>query len=200
MDRRFVFDGEGSDKYLRIASISVALYDYIITIPAEWRLYRSQQSVSRVSPACVLFILIRYVSILAMILSNYGVFSTGFTEETCQRYYLVAPVFKVMQTMVSQAILGVRTFNIARRDRQIGIALMVLYLASITLEWFTNMFDRTPVVVDGNCTPANTGEIISAWFYYPPAMLYDSIMLIISTIYLLRYNPVSNRLARLVQV
>jgi hypothetical protein len=29
MDRRFVFDGEGSDKYLRIASISVALYEYV---------------------------------------------------------------------------------------------------------------------------------------------------------------------------
>jgi hypothetical protein len=138
-------------------------FSYIITIPAEWRLYRSQQSVSRVrcvyyagihvvttdklndyqSCLCLIhphtvsiFIFFNYathfrshgcsyVSILAMILSNYGVFSTGFTEETCQRYYLVAPVFKglfywlvyppgliyhdiVMQTMVSQAILGVR--------------------------------------------------------------------------------------------
>jgi hypothetical protein len=62
---------------------------------------------------------------MVLILSNYGFFSTGFTPETCQHYYLVAPVFKgwsssylqpedsidyaaVLQIMVSQVILGVR--------------------------------------------------------------------------------------------
>lgn len=29
-----------------------------------------------------------------MVLSNYGVFSTGFTEKTCQQRFLLAPAFK----------------------------------------------------------------------------------------------------------
>lgn len=200
MEELSVVDNQETEKYLRIASISVALYDYIITLPAEWRFYRSQSSLSRLRLACILFILIRYDSIMVMILSNYGVFSTGFTQETCKHYYMVAPVFKVIQTMTSQVILGVRTFNIARRDRRIGIALVVLYFVSVSLEWFTNMYDRIPVVVHGNCTPGNPGKILSAWFYYTVAMSYDLIVLTISTVYLLRYNPLSSRLERLVRV
>ncbi|KAG0693751.1 hypothetical protein DFH29DRAFT_376601 [Suillus ampliporus] len=195
-----VVDNEATEKYLRIASISIALYDYIITLPAEWRFYRSQSSIFRLRLACVLFILIRYGSVVVMILSNYGVFSTSFTQETCQHYYMVAPIFKVIQTMISQVILGVRTFNIARRDRRIGIALVLLYFVSVSLEWFTNMFDRTPVVVNGNCTPGNVGKTLTAWFYYIAVMLYDLVVLTISTVYLLRYNPLSSRLERLVRV
>lgn len=195
-----VVDNQATEKYLRIASISVALYDYIITLPAEWRFYRSQSSFFRLRLACILFILIRYGSIIVMILSNYGVFSTSFTQESCKHYYMVAPVFKVVQTMISQVILGVRTFNIARRDRRIGIALVVLYFVSVSLEWFTNMFDRIPVVVSGNCTPGNPGKILSAWLYYTVAMSYDLAVLTISTVYLLRYNPLSGRLERLVRV
>jgi len=102
--------------------------------------------------------------------------------------------------MISQVILGVRTFNIARRDRQIGIALVVLYFVSIAMEWFTNMFDRIPVVVNGNCTPGNSGRILSAWFFYTVAMLYDLAVLTISTVYLMRYNPLNSRLEQLVRV
>lgn len=195
-----VVDNQATEKYLRIASISIAFYDYIITLPAEWRFYRSQSSIFRLRLACILFILIRYGSIMVMILSNYGVFSTSFTQETCKHYYMVAPVFKVIQTMISQVILGVRTFNIARRDRRIGITLVVLYFVSVSLEWFTNMFDRIPVVVSGNCTPGNSGKILSAWFYYTVAMSYDLAVLTISTVYLLRYHPLSSRLEWLVRV
>ncbi|KAG1737427.1 hypothetical protein EDB19DRAFT_1829531 [Suillus lakei] len=196
MEPRLAVDSSTSEKYFRIASISVAFYDYAITIPAEWRFYRSQPSIFRISLACVLFILIRYVSALVMILSNYGYFSTGFTQQTCQHYYLATSAFKVVQTMISQVILGVRTFNIARRDRRIGIALLLLYLLSILVEWFTDLYHRiqpTAVVVDGNCTPINSGKTLSAWFYYLVVMLYDLVMLTVSTAHLLRYNPLSSR-------
>ncbi|KAG1859613.1 hypothetical protein DFJ58DRAFT_726319 [Suillus subalutaceus] len=204
-----VVDNQATEKYLRIASISIALYDYIITLPAEWRFYRSQSSFFRLRLACILFILIRYGSIIVMILSNYGVFSTGFTQETCKHYYMISPVFKVIQTMISQVILGVRTFNIARRDRRIGITLVVLYFISVSLEWFTNMFDRILYVnIPHNKIHANSvvfrernpGKVLSAWLYYTVSMLYDLAVLTISTVYLLRYNPLSSRLEQLVRV
>jgi len=200
MNSRAVVDSETSDKYLRIASISIALYDYIITLPAEWRFYRSQSSIFNLSIACILFILIRYVSIIVMLVSNYGNFATNFTQETCQHYYMMAPIFKVIQTMVSQVILGVRTWNIARRDKRIGMVLVLLFFTSITLEWFTNMFARIPVVVDGNCTPGNSGKTLSAWLYYVIAMMYDLVILTISTTHLLQYDILSSRLERVVKV
>jgi hypothetical protein len=200
MNSRAVVDSETSDKYLRIASISIALYDYIITLPAEWRFYRSQSSIFNLSIACILFILIRYVSIIVMLVSNYGNFATNFTQETCQHYYMMAPIFKVIQTMVSQVILGVRTWNIARRNRRIGMVLVSLFFTSITLDWFTNMFARIPVVVDGNCTPGNSGKTLSAWLYYVIAMMYDLVILTISTTHLLQYDILSSRLERVVKV
>ncbi|KAG2040568.1 hypothetical protein BDR03DRAFT_949193 [Suillus americanus] len=200
LERRLSVDSVTSEKYLRVASISIAFYDYILTLPAEWRFYRSQSSIFHISLACALFILIRYVSIMAIVISNYGFFSTAYTLQTCQNYYLVAPAFKAIQTMVSQAILGIRTFNIARRDRRIGIALLLLYLFSISVEWFSDLFHRTPVVVDGNCTSANAGKVLSTWFYYLAVMVYDIAMVTISTMYLLRYNPLSTRVERLIRV
>ncbi|KAG0699968.1 hypothetical protein DFH29DRAFT_654488 [Suillus ampliporus] len=153
------------------------------------------------SLSCALFILIRYVSIMVMALSNYGYFSTAFTQQACQHYYLMAPIFKALQIMISQVILGIRTFNIARRDRQIGIALSLLYLFSISVEWFTDMVHRTPVVVNvRHCTPANASKILTTWFFYLAVMVYDLVTLTISTTHLMRYNPLSSRVERLVRV
>ncbi|KAG1902357.1 uncharacterized protein F5891DRAFT_1186455 [Suillus fuscotomentosus] len=198
MDRSLALDSTSSDNYFRIASISIAFYDYLITLPAEWRFYRSQPSIFRISLACVLFILIRYFSVLVMIISNYGYFATSFTQQTCQHYYLAAPAFKVMQSMISQVILGVRTFNVAGRNRRLGIALLLLYLITVSVEWFTNLYHRIPVVVELH--PINSGKRLSAWLYYLVVMLYDLVMLTISTVHLLRYNPLSSRVGRLVRV
>ncbi|KAG1892105.1 hypothetical protein F4604DRAFT_7746 [Suillus subluteus] len=200
MEQRLVTDSVTSVKYLRIASISIATYDYILTLPAEWRFYRSQSSIFHISLACALFILMRYVSITAMVVSNYGYFSTTYTQQTCQQYYIVAPIFKAIQTMISQVILGVRTFNIVRRDRRIGIMLSLLYLLSTSAEWFTDLFHETPSVVYGNCTSVNAGKVLSTWFYYLAVILYDVAIVTVSTMHLLRYNPISNRVERLIRV
>ncbi|KAG2124893.1 hypothetical protein DEU56DRAFT_916833 [Suillus clintonianus] len=209
-----VVDSVTSEKYLRIASVSIAFYDYILTLPAEWRFYRSQSSIFHISLACALFILIRYVSIVVILFSNYGFFSAAFTLQTCQQYYLLAPIFKAVQTMISQVILGVRTYNIARRDRRIGIALLLLYLVSVSAEWFAVLFHGTPATVDvRQCSlqrdliqttslfrETNSGKVLSTWFYYLAVMMYDIAMVTISTIHLLRYNPLSSRVERLIRV
>ncbi|KAG1886516.1 hypothetical protein F4604DRAFT_1722102 [Suillus subluteus] len=200
MEQNFVINSTTSEKYMRIASISIAFYDYILTLPAEWRFYRSQSSIFHMSLSCVLLILIRYVSIVTIVTSNYGYFSSHFTQQACQQYYLVAPIFKVVQTMISQAILGVRTFNVARRDRRIGIALLLIYFFLVSVEWFTNIFGRAPVVIDGNCTPADAGKTLSTWLFYLAPMLYDIVTVTISTKYLLHYNPLSSRVERLIWV
>lgn len=186
--------------YLRVASMSIGSYDYILTLPAEWRLYRRQSSIFHLSLSCVLFILIRYVSIVTIVTSNYGFFSTTFTYQACQKYHSVPPIFQAIQTMISQVIFGVRTFNIAKRDRRIGIALLLLSLFAISTEWIVQLSNRTPVVLKGNCTSVNSTRVMGSWFYYLPVLLYDIAMVILSTVHLLRYNPLSSRVKRLTWV
>ncbi|KAF9226320.1 hypothetical protein BS17DRAFT_777052 [Gyrodon lividus] len=194
-----VVNSISTERYLRVASVSIAAYDYILTLPAEWRFYRSQSHIFRPSLGCTLFVLIRYFSIIVMIVSNYGVFATSFTQESCQRYYMVAPVFKVVQTMISQVILGVRTFNITRRSRRMGLALLIFFIIATGLEWFTNMYNRVPVVADGNCTPGSSGSHPSVWSYYLVAMVYDFGTLAVSTFYLVRYHTTNRRFTRLIK-
>ncbi|KIJ05259.1 hypothetical protein PAXINDRAFT_21465 [Paxillus involutus ATCC 200175] len=206
-------DTVSTERYLRVASLSIALYDYIITLPAEWRLYLSQYRDSRLSHVCILFILIRYVSVMVMVISNYGVFATSFTQESCQRYHDVSPTFKVLQTMVSHAILGVRTFTITHRNRRIGIVLFISFVVATGLEWFTNFYDRPAVVWDVSysipsyCAIDLTATLVTgkvsnpddtAWIYYVVVMVYDLGTLVVSTVYLVRHN-VNGRLSRLIK-
>jgi hypothetical protein len=167
------------------------------------------------STGCILFILIRcaltselvdaislrnsYVSIVVLIISNYGVFATSFTAESCQHYYLLAPVFKNLQTMISQAILGVRTFNIARRDRRVGIVVMVSFFVAAGFQWFTDMYNRTYITVNGNCSTVSAGPHPSAWIFYIVAMVYDTGTLAISTFYLVRYHKFNARFTKLIK-
>jgi hypothetical protein len=166
---------------LRIASISIAAYDYLITLPAEYRLYKNS---SKRSLGFILFVLIRYTSMIVIIVSNTGFFYKHFSANTCAHYFHLAPFFKVSQVMVSQAILGIRTYNIAQRNVWIGRILIPTYLIAVVFQWFTDLHDRFPQMTNGNCTPGSSHphQPISAWTFYLTAMLYDCLVLSISTV------------------
>jgi hypothetical protein len=124
---------------LRIASLSIAAYDYFLTLPSEVRLYKTT---SRRSLGFILFVLIRYSSMIVMVTSNTGFFYHHFSPKTCAHYCYVAPVFKVIQLMVSQAILGIRTYNIAQRNIWIGRIIGSAYFIATAFQWFTALYNR----------------------------------------------------------
>ncbi|KAL4071680.1 hypothetical protein V8B97DRAFT_426247 [Scleroderma yunnanense] len=201
VDHILAVSGElpSTEGYLRVASMAIAFYDYFITLPIEYRVYRSQAGFLRMSLACILFILIRYISVLVMITSNYGYFATTFTVESCRRFYFVPPMFKVMQSMVSHAILGVRTFNIAGRDKNIGMLLLGYYIITITLEWFFDIYHRVYQSSSGHCV---SGAVThpTTWLFYLVAMIYDLVSLVVSTVYLYRYRSYSGKFSQLIRV
>jgi len=103
-------------------------------------------------------------------------------------YCFVAPVFKVIQLMVSQAILGIRTYNIAQRNVWIGRFITFAYFFALVFLWFTALYHRQAMMTNGNCMTGSSHphQTISAWFFYLIAMLYDFFVLSISTHYLLK--------------
>ncbi|CAL1708952.1 unnamed protein product [Somion occarium] len=190
--------GNGAS-YVRVASIAIAAYDYLLTLPAEWRFYKAQRS-WRLSAGCILFVLIRYISIITLVISNVGFFGT-FSAEACSHYYLAAPVFKVLQTMISQVILGIRTYNISKRSQRVLWTLLILFVLITAMEWFTNLWDRLPAQNDiNNCTPANSTRHLSVWLYYVLAMSYDVITLAISTYYLIGWSANLRKMPSLVKL
>jgi len=125
---------------------------------------------------------------IVMFTSNFGFFHHHFTLATCSRYCYVAPVFKVIQLMVSQAILGIRTYNIAQRNIWIGRIIASAYSFATVFLWFTALYNRQAEMTNGNCMTgsAHPDQPISAWSFYLAAMLYDFLVLSISTHHLLK--------------
>ena len=108
----------------------------------------------------------RYVSIVLLTVSNVGYFYHGFPTEVCSTYYLISPALKgelfnafrvryaftpyvVVQIMISQAIVGYRTWNIAQRSKRMGVILFSFGFAITALEWYANLGSRTPLQKDG---------------------------------------------------
>lgn len=188
--------------YLRIASIAVALYDYLETAPTAWQFYREQWRQRRISSSCVLFVLIRATSIAVLVLSSYGFFYSRFDTSSCQKFYLLPPAFKVLQGMVSQVILGMRAWNLSRRSTTISYLLVALYLATTVLQWVSTLsgrktslaLDDTGLVKQGNCRAfsSSTHDNWGAWVYYLVAFLYDAATVLISVFFLLKYKRTSN--------
>jgi hypothetical protein len=225
-----------TDSYLRIAALSVALYEWayymICSQTAHWCYDYSQlfpdftsrmavlqepelditsqvcrrshdykswyYSSEACSIACILFILIRYSSILILFVSMWpapcrNIWPTHLSPQAIMaisqpalhrrvvinslwslRYWKVSTLYiskstrididefsplPVIQTMVSQAILGVRlvislinsdyglmfsyrTVNIARRRSWVKWAMIASFTLITAMEWFTNLFHR----------------------------------------------------------
>ncbi|KAI9455411.1 hypothetical protein F5148DRAFT_392693 [Russula earlei] len=173
---------------IRVAAVAIAAYDYLITLPAEYRLYKSSSRRSMLP--LILFVLIRYFSIVAIAISTTNFFDHNFSPETCVRYSYVGPIIKVIQIMISQAILGIRAYQIAMGRTWVGGVLLSTYIIITVVQWFTVLYNRIAVMVDGDCLTANSDprNIISAWTFYLAAMLFDCLALSISIFYLLKWR------------
>ncbi|GAW05540.1 hypothetical protein LENED_007403 [Lentinula edodes] len=196
--------------YLRIASVSIALYDFLETAPSTCRYIREQWNAPHMtcaypSPDVIssyhlfsasfsLFLLIQFTSIATLALSNVGYFYSHFTERSCSHYYLIPSIFKVIQSTVSQIILGLRAFNLSRRSRLVGGSLLVLLIAATALEGLTNLYHRTAVLDPqfGNCRGVFQIMHLGAWIYYVVAIIYDLTTSTICMVYLNKYKTASN--------
>jgi len=172
---------------VRVACLAVGLHEYIITLPAEYRFYRAQILSRRISRHCVLFVLIRYVSILVVIANSVGFFGK-FSPATCHRLYLIAPILKVFQTGCSQLILADRTYAISQKTLWVGLLLVLMLITSTTMEFFTSIYKRQPVqAYENNCTSGNSTDSLIAWYFYVIAMIFDVTSIGISTAFLWKY-------------
>jgi len=148
----------------------------------------------------VLLILIRYTSIITIIVSNVGYFYQGFTAGACEKYYIIAPVWKVLQIMVSQMILGYRTYSISRRSPRVKWFLLGFGVVITPLEWFTNLRLRVPTQNPSNCTPGDDPKQLITWAFYLLAIFYDVVTLGMSTFFLWKSAPNKNNMTDLIRM
>ncbi|EMD41124.1 hypothetical protein CERSUDRAFT_111696 [Gelatoporia subvermispora B] len=169
----------------RVASLSVAAYDWLWTLPTEWEIYREQESVFRLGRGCILFILIRYSSVCALTASNIGFFAHGFSPLACAKYRYFPPSMKIFQSTIAQLILLVRTWAISRHSTWVLVTLSSLFVVAIALESWANMYMLVAVQnAWKNCTSGNHHGQEYAWIHYLMCMVFDGACLGIASGYL----------------
>jgi len=88
--------------------------------------------------------------------------------------------------MVSQAIIGYRTWNITRRSNKMGASLLTFGVIITVFEWYSNVDARIPVQSEGNCSPGNSIARMPQWVFYLMAMLFDAVTVLLSSFYLIK--------------
>ncbi|KAJ7776317.1 hypothetical protein B0H16DRAFT_1712690 [Mycena metata] len=174
--------------YLRVAAYTVALFDYLQTIPAEFRLYVKQKGPLNLSTACILFILVRYLGVITLSAGVVGFFYHGFSAESCSHYFWVVPVFKLFLYLASQAILTLRTYAVSRKAPAVLYILAVLSIVCTVGEFVSTFWKRIPFQQHSNCTSGNLPGVKVASLFYAACLIFDAVTMILSAGYLWKFS------------
>ncbi|KAJ7805024.1 hypothetical protein B0H14DRAFT_3485664 [Mycena olivaceomarginata] len=198
--------------YFRVAAYSIAFFDYLQTLPAEYRLYARQKGPLRLSVACVLFILVRYLGLLSIILGNTGFFYHGFSKAACDQYFWLTPVFKLLLYLVSQVILAIRTYAVSRKSPLVLRILIGVFIACAVPEFISTFWQRIRDIsykrttsfllfemfthpgrryFQNACTSGNPPGIKIASLYYVGGLVYDAVTMVLTTTYLWKFSNAS---------
>ncbi|KAJ7240539.1 hypothetical protein C8J57DRAFT_1371231 [Mycena rebaudengoi] len=172
---------------VRITSLSVLVYDFIITIPSEIRLYRRQKSILRPSLACIFFILARYIGLLYICWVSYVFFGTGWTPTSCARIAPVGSVLRGLVSSISAAVFIWRTWAIWGKNQYIWMG-MTLALIPVTVFSYAPGLIQVPVVVNGGCTAVSRGggPLSYKWTFALVNLLFDMLACILGSIPLIK--------------
>ncbi|KAJ6541063.1 hypothetical protein DFH09DRAFT_1322914 [Mycena vulgaris] len=198
--------------YLRVAAYAVAFFDYLQSFLAEYRLYAKQKGPFKLSLACILFILVRYLGLISIIIGNIGFFHHGFSKEACDRYFWLAPIFKLLLYITSQAILAIRTYAVSRKSPMVLRALVVLFIVTAVPEFISTFWKRVPFQNNvllilpasscssdriaifsssSDCTSGNLPGVKVASLYYVGGLVFDVVTMLMTSTYLWKFSSTS---------
>ncbi|KAH7103967.1 hypothetical protein BKA62DRAFT_33087 [Auriculariales sp. MPI-PUGE-AT-0066] len=160
---------------MRLMSASIFAYDWVITLPCEFRLYRRQRSF-RPSVACCLFIAARYLGAAYIISTTVLFFGRNFTEESCRHIVPLGGFFRGTVSTVSAITFLWRTWAIWQRNRMVLIIMTVALIPQILFS-YPSAFMQVPVVKNGGCTGASGTKNLLAlkWPFALVNLLYDTL-------------------------
>ncbi|KAI0687812.1 hypothetical protein BC835DRAFT_377258 [Cytidiella melzeri] len=115
-------------KFFFLAGFCVLVYDHILTFPQEIEVIWKRK---KTFLSCV-FLLVRYYSVLAMIVVFFGYFSTDMTREQCAQWMLFLPLgVTVPLSVLPSFLMSIRVWAMYTANRTLLI-LLLLYLAAQT--------------------------------------------------------------------
>ncbi|KAH8828856.1 hypothetical protein DL96DRAFT_1496219 [Flagelloscypha sp. PMI_526] len=167
---------------MRLMSACVMAYDWIVTLPSEYRLYRRQKSILRPSVACILFFAARYLGVAYVISTSVLFFGRNFTVSSCTAVLPLGGFLRGAVATASALIFLWRTWAIWQKNRNILIIMSIALIPQIIFS-YSSAFAQAPVVKNGGCTGVTGSEHVFAlkWPFALVNLLYDSLACVLGT-------------------
>ncbi|KAF7968397.1 hypothetical protein HWV62_30679 [Athelia sp. TMB] len=91
--------------------------------------------------------------------------------------------------MVSQLVLGVRTWNLSKRSPRVGWFLLGFSLLFCIGEWFTQLYKRSPMSTNGGyeCHALGVAPGYGVWIHYLFRVVFTFVLTVMSFVYLAKY-------------
>ncbi|KAJ6454416.1 hypothetical protein C8R45DRAFT_1189587 [Mycena sanguinolenta] len=167
---------------MRVSAASIYFFDYLMTLPSEYRLYKRQRTIRNPSAACILFILSRYVTLLSVIVATAFFFGTNWTEKTCVP--AVAGALRALSASIASVIFMWRTWVIWYKRRPILYLLMLVFIPTTVFTW-AFVFGEAPEVNSGfagSCGGLSGKGVFGAkWPFALANMVFDALCVGLST-------------------
>ncbi|KAF9001283.1 hypothetical protein BDQ17DRAFT_1426573 [Cyathus striatus] len=121
--------------YLDVASISILVLDYFLTLELEIKYIWS----TKWSTLSLMFLFTRYLPFVESSVLLYRIFAPGLSTETCNQVYKVNALLILVGIVVAEIILSRRTWAVWGRNKIVGIGLIIF--------WFSATIPAIPVIV-----------------------------------------------------
>ncbi|KAF8190192.1 hypothetical protein K438DRAFT_2018607 [Mycena galopus ATCC 62051] len=158
---------------MRVSAASIYFFDYLMTLPSEYRIYKRQKKIWNPSAACVLFVLSRYVTLLSIIMATAFFFGTNWTEKTCVP--AVGGALRALSGSIVSVIFMWRTWAIWHKHRPILYFLMLVFIPTTVFTWGF-VFNQIPEVKNGSCGGlAGKGVFGAKWPFALANMVFDAL-------------------------
>ncbi|KAJ6530230.1 hypothetical protein B0H19DRAFT_1192545 [Mycena capillaripes] len=164
---------------MRASAASIYFFDYVITLPSEYRIYMRQKKIWNPSAACILFVLSRYITLISIAMATAFFFGTNWTEKTCVP--AVGGALRALSASIVSIIFMWRTWAIWHKSRPILYFLMVVFIPTTVFTWGF-VFNQVPEVKAGSCGGlAGSGVFGAKWPFALANMVFDALCVGLST-------------------
>ncbi|KAL1746067.1 hypothetical protein HDZ31DRAFT_81474 [Schizophyllum fasciatum] len=161
--------------YMRVAAMSIFIYDWIITLPGELNIL------------CLIEPSQQYLALVALVTNLIGFFSRFFvqdphgTDVPCRHFASVMPIMQCLAAWASHAVFVVRTVAICNNERLILITFTLLAIVVSGVELFSLLWSyKFDVGPEGNCILRYDERSKISYVYYLAATLFDFAVLAVT--------------------
>ncbi|KAJ7731038.1 hypothetical protein B0H16DRAFT_1759272 [Mycena metata] len=164
---------------MRASAASIYFFDYMMTLPSEYRIYKRQKKIWNPSAACILFVLSRYVTLVSIVMATAFFFGTTWTEKTCVP--AVGGALRALSASIVSLIFMWRAWAIWHKRQRILYFLMIALLPTTVFTWGF-VFNQVPEVKNGSCGGlAGPGVFGAKWPFALANIVFDAVCVGLST-------------------